>query len=221
MENQKKEFDSTVSFMFFADWFEAIEDAETDADRESEAYMLFKAIANYSLFDKEPDFEKYPANRSFKRFWSMLSGQIDASIKNRKRGFRDTDGKTENAKKVIAAYRENPHASVREISDKTGVSKSEVQRVKRKYLSDIDIPDIVPNSVPGAGVGAIPDTGVDADAYVIPDTGANSIPNANAYTYTNTGRDTGQDGTRDRTGHGTRRDGTRDSLIFPLFLVSW
>lgn len=171
MESPKKEFDSTVSFMFFSDWLEAIEDAETETDRESEAYMLFKAIANYSLFDEEPDFEGCEASRSFKRFWPMLSRQIDASINNRKRGFKDTNGPTEKAKKVIEAYAKNPQASTREVGRMTGISKSEVDRVKRKYLSDGAIP--VPAVIP------------------IPDTVPNAIPN----TYTNTGTGQGQDGT--------------------------
>ena len=179
MESQKKEFDSTVSFTFFYDWILTIEDAETEADRESEAYMLFKAIANYSLFGEEPDFERYPANRSFKRFWYKFSRAIDASIKKLKRGFRDTNGPTENGKKVIAAYRKNPQASMREISNMTGVSKSEVQRVKRKYLSDSAIP--VSGDTPIVSAGTVPNG--------IP------IPNANTDTYTNTG-----------TGHGTGRD---------------
>lgn len=174
MENQKKEFDSTVSFMFFSDWLEAIEDAETETDRESEAYMLFKAIANYSLFNEEPDFEGCKANRSFKRFWPMLSRQIDSSIRNRKRGFRDTNGPTEAGKKVIEAYTKNPQASLRKIASIAGVSKSEVDRVRRKYLSDGSIP--VPGAIP------------------VP----NAIPTPNTYTNTNTGtghgtgRDTGQ-----------------------------
>jgi len=136
MEGQKKEFDSTVSFMFFADWLDAIEGAETAADRESEAYMLFKAIANYSLYDEEPDFEGCTVNKSFERFWPILSRQIDASIKNRKRGFKDTGlNPTEKAQKVIDAYADHPQASVRDICLLTGVSKSEVARVKRKHLS--------------------------------------------------------------------------------------
>jgi len=63
--------------------------------------MLFKAIANYSLFDEEPEFETCKANRSFKRFWPMLTKQIEASRASRKRGFRDTHGPTEKGKLVI------------------------------------------------------------------------------------------------------------------------
>ncbi len=159
MESQKKEFDSTVSFMFFSDWLEAIEDAETEADLESEAYMLFKAIANYSLFGIEPDFEGHRANGSFRRFWPILSRQIEASIKSRKRGFKDTNGPTENGKKVIEAYAKNPQASVREIESITGVSKSEVSRVKRKYIASgaISVPDAIP--IPDANTYANTNTG--------------------------------------------------------------
>lgn len=168
-ENCKKEFDPTVSFMFFSDWLEAIEDAEVETDRESEAYMLFKAIANYSLFNEGPDFEGCQANRSFKRFWPMMTRQIDASIKNRKRGFKDTNGPTEIGKKVIEAVKKNPRASNRGIADMIGVSKSEVNRVKRKYFPD--------GAIPVSGTIPIPDT----------------IPNTNTYTNTGTGHGTGRD----------------------------
>ena len=66
----------------FADCLEAIEYTETDADRRSESYMLFKAIANYPLYGETPDFDTSDANKSFKRFWPMFEKRIDSSIKS-------------------------------------------------------------------------------------------------------------------------------------------
>ena len=173
---KEKEFDPTVCFSFFSDWLDVIEATETETDRKSESYMLFKAIANYGLYGKEPDFDKSDANKSFKRFWPILERQIDKSVSNRKRGFSHSNGPTENARKVIDAYRKKPGASIRDVSDITGVSKSEVGRIKRKYLNTDRTPPIstsVPSSNPN------PDTSPSAGH--------------------GTGRDTGQRATREKT----------------------
>lgn len=174
--NMTKEFDSTICFSFFADWLEAIEYTETDADRQSKSYMLFKAIANYALYGETPDFDASDANKSFKQFWPMLEKQIDSSIKSRKRWFKDCSGPTENAKKVIDAYKKNPDASTRYIAEVTGVSKSEVNRIKRKYVH--------PESTPS--VSAVPKPNPSPSGIPIP----NVNPNAN--TGHRTERDTGQ-----------------------------
>ena len=189
-----KEFDSTICFSFFADWLEAIEYTESEADRKSESYMLFKAIANYALYGEVPDFDTSDANKSFKRFWSMLEKQIDNSIKSRKRWFKDGSGPTENAKKVIDAYKKNPDASIRDIAEVTGVSKSEVNRIKRKYIHPESAPkmsttpDPIPKPNPSPSGIPIPS----------PNVNPNNSPNPNANTGHGTGRDTGQQKEREK-----------------------
>ena len=177
-EKMPKEFDSTICFSFFSDWLEAIEETETDADRKSESYMLFKAIANYALYGETPDFDTSDANKSFKRFWPMFEKQIDSSIKSRKRWYEKRDGPTENAKKVIDTYKKNPNASIRYVAEVTGVSKSEVNRIKRKYIHSESVPEPNPSS------NGIP----------IPSPNVN--PNTN--TGHGTGRDTGQQKEREK-----------------------
>ena len=183
-----KEFDSTICFSFFSDWLEAIEETETDADRKSESYMLFKAIANYGLYGETPDFDTNGANKSFKRFWPMLERQIDSSIKNRKRWFKDCSGPTENAKKVIEAYKKNPTASVRDIEALTGVSKSEVGRIKRKYV----------HSGSASNVSAIPKPNPSPSDVPIPCPNVNPNDSPNTNTGHGTGRDTGQQKEREK-----------------------
>ena len=76
----------------------------------------------------------------------MFEKQIDSSIKSRKRWYEKRDGPTENAKKVIDAYKKNPDASIRYIAEVTGVSKSEVNRIKRKYIHSESVPKPNPSS---------------------------------------------------------------------------
>lgn len=190
--SMKKEFDPTICFSFFADWLEVIEETETEADYESESYMLFKAIANYGLYGETPDFDTNDACKSFRRFWPMLERQIDKSVSNRKRGFLHNNGPTENAKKVIDAYKENPDASIRSIAEMTGISKSEVYRIKRKYIHDI-------SATPKASPGASASPGAGANPSPIPSASPIPSPNTSPNTNTSTGHGTG----RDRTGHGT------------------
>lgn len=139
--------------------------------------MLFKAIANYALYDEMPDFDTSDANKSFKRFWPMLEKQIDSSIKNRKRWYEKRDGPTENAKKVIEAYKKSPDASIRYIAEVTGVSKSEVNRIRRKYVHSESAPNVSATPKPRPVPSGIP----------IPS------PNPNDSTNTNTGHGTGRD----------------------------
>lgn len=195
MESAKKEFDQTVCFTFFSDWLEIIENVETDADKESIAYMLFKSIANYALYDTEPCFEKSPATQPFRPFWPMIARQIKGSINNRKRGFLAPKGPTENAKKVIETYKQCPSASVRDVSNVTGVSKSEVSRVKNRYIdTDDDFGSVVP-AVDVTATNAGSYAGSYASSHTDPYTGDIPAPTTITDTNTNTGK-----------GHGTGRD---------------
>ncbi len=167
MEEQKKVYDTTVAFTFFGDWVEAIEDFETEEDRNSKAYMLFRAIAEYSMYDIEPDFDNGEASRAFKAFWPILSKQILSSRKQRQRGrgFVVVDGPDDTEQKIINEFVKCPSVGQREVARKLGIDKNKVHRTVRKY------------------------------AAAISDANANAITNADAIATATTKRGTAWDGT--------------------------
>lgn len=130
---QKKAFDATVCFSFFGTWLEAIEAYETEADTSSNAYKLFKAIAYYSMYGVEPEFE----NSGLDAMWKILSREIDNSVSRRKCRFGKEEV-TEREQAVIDAWKALPHASVREVAMTTGIHRSSVERIKRKYWRQLE-----------------------------------------------------------------------------------
>ena len=130
---QKKAFDATVCFSFFGTWLEAIETYETEADASSNAYSLFKAIAYYSMYGIEPEFE----SAGLDAMWKILSREIDNSVNRRKCRFGKEEV-TEREQTVIDAWKASPLASVREIAEATGIHRSSVERIKRKYWRRVD-----------------------------------------------------------------------------------
>jgi hypothetical protein len=154
-------FDPTVCFTVFGNWIEAMNDIEDASDLTCKPYMFMKAIADYSMFNEEPDFEM-AANRWFKPFWPTIAQQINSSVENRQKGFKQT-AVTKKEAKVIDAFRRNPEASVREIAGITGVNKSSVDRIRRKYAKRISDP------------AAAADAEGNADALT-PDRGEEAVP---------------------------------------------
>lgn len=138
MNDNKKPFDSTVCFTFYGSWARTIEQLETEAEENSLAYKLFKAISNYSLYDIEPNFDDLePLQRiPLKAVWETISTEIDNSIARRKRGFAN-EKPTELQEAIIAECIKSPHDSCRAIGDAVGASKSEVDRVRKKYAKRI------------------------------------------------------------------------------------
>ena len=132
-KNDKRAFDPTVNFSFFGSWMNSIEAIEQASGAEA-AYMLFKAIAYYSMYDEQPDFSNAPIMYAI---WAIIEREIDISIGKRKRNFA-SDEMDENIQKVKAAIIENPNASVRDIEKMTGVGKSTVDRIKHKYKEEIE-----------------------------------------------------------------------------------
>lgn len=102
--------------------------------------------------------------------------------------FKDCSGPTENAKKVIEAYKKNPTASVQDIEALTGVSKSEVGRIKRKYV----------HSGSASNVSAIPKPNPSPSDVPIPCPNVNPNDSPNTNTGHGTGRDTGQQKEREK-----------------------
>lgn len=134
MSETKKAFDPTVCFMFFGSWLKVIEELETEQDRNSIAYSLFKAIAEYSMYDMEPNFSEHPTLRAF---WGMFEKEIDLSVTRRKSGFAQ-DEMNEKYQTIITAIVNNPNASLRAIADLTNTNKDMVSRVKRKHRKEIE-----------------------------------------------------------------------------------
>ena len=206
-DRQAKTFDSTVCFMFFGDWTDSISMLETEADRNSPAYMLFKAIADYSMYGEEPDFSQ-PVNKAFQLLWPILSKQIDDSVENRKRRFENA-GMTATQKKVLDAYKKKPLASIREIKELADVSKNTVERVRRKYA------DVIQGWIDACG-NASPYTdnnsfaGDNANTYVY----AGDNVNANAYANVSIGTGQNQDriGTGQDSGDGTIHSVSGDNV---------
>lgn len=138
-----KSYDPTVAFMFFREWVEAIDELERVTDK----HRMFKAIADYSMYGEEPDFSDSATMRGM---WRLLVGGIDASVRNRQKGFAK-DELNENYVKVKEALQQNTMASLREIAEVTGVSKSTVERVKRKLEragTFTSAPVLTPASIP-------------------------------------------------------------------------
>ena len=196
MENSKKAFDSTVCFTFFRTWVESIQDVK-DYMGETAAFCLYSAIADYSMYDIEPDFSEYPFLRAV---WRTIEREIDSSIDNRKRGFAK-DASNEKYQAIIDAIVENPDLSLRKIGELTGTSKNMVDLVRKKYRSEIEaaIADKYVSPVSaggvspvnasviaagGAGVNVGGNSGVNVGVNDIVSAGVNDIVNDS------TGRDT-------------------------------
>ena len=132
--DNKKAFDPTVCFMFFGSWLKTMEALETEQDKNSAAYSLFKAIAEYSMYDIEPDFSEHP---TLKAFWALFEKEIDLSVTRRKSGFAQ-DEMNEKYQAIITAIANNPNASLRAIADLTNTNKDMVSRVKKKHRKEIE-----------------------------------------------------------------------------------
>lgn len=131
-QNEKKEFDPTMSFSFFGSWFETVERLRGLQGIEA-AYNLFTAIANYSMYYDIPNFEN---GSVVSIFWPMIQREIDLSLKRRGANFFSEEAE-ERRQQVIAAYTENPSLTVRDIAKMTGLSKSAVGRILQKLKDDV------------------------------------------------------------------------------------
>lgn len=102
-------FDPTICFTVYGSWIEAIEEVETASDRDSLAYQMFKAIANYSMYGEEPNFDNAP----LRAWWRVTARGIDSSMGRRRKKFAPEEV-TERERIVIDALIRHPDASIRE-----------------------------------------------------------------------------------------------------------
>lgn len=112
-------FDRSVAFTFYKEWKEDADTIEEDFGAEGKA-KFYDAIINYALFEIEPEM-KAP----IKYFWNTIKEKIDASQKNRSKGFREDTGMTQ---KVIDYKQQNPEASVRDVAKAVGCSIGKVSK---------------------------------------------------------------------------------------------
>lgn len=110
-------FDRSVAFTFYKEWKEDADTIEEDFGAEGKA-KFYDAIINYALFEVEPEM-KAP----IKYFWNTIKEKIDASQKNRSKGFREDTVMTQ---KVIDYKQQNPEASVRDVAKAVGCSIGKV-----------------------------------------------------------------------------------------------
>lgn len=126
-------FDPTICFTVYGSWIEAIEEVETASDRDSLAYQMFKAIANYSMYGEEPNFDNAP----LRAWWCVTARGIDSSMGRRRKKFAPEEV-TERERIVIDALIRHPDASIRDIWQETGVHRSSVDRIRKKYRAIIE-----------------------------------------------------------------------------------
>lgn len=113
-------FDRSVAFTFYKEWKQDADTIEEDFGAEVKA-AYYDAIINYALFEIEPEM-KAP----IKYFWNSIKEKIDASQKNRSKGFRED---TEMTQKIIDYKAANPTASQRNIAEALGCSVGKVNKV--------------------------------------------------------------------------------------------
>ena len=118
--SKEKVFDRSVAFTFYKEWKQDADTIEEDFGVEVKA-AYYDAIINYALFEIEPEM-KAP----IKYFWNSIKEKIDASQKNRSRGFRED---TEMTQKIINYKASNPTASQRTIAEAVGCSAGKVNKV--------------------------------------------------------------------------------------------
>lgn len=132
--HNKKVFDPTICFSFFGTWLKTIERLETPQDMNSNAYRLFRAIAEYSMYDNKPDFSD---NMYLDAIWPLIEREADLSIGKRKSQFAKDEIDTD-VQKVINVFVEYGEISLRKVEQFTGVNKNKVGRIKKAYMQEIE-----------------------------------------------------------------------------------
>lgn len=124
----QKEFDRSVCFSFFEDYFQHVEIIEKEFGIKT-AYKVIMAIVKYGLYEEEPEDDrmKILVNKTILK-------SIDLSQNRRARGFKGED--LEKTKIVTDYYRDHPDASQDEIAKMTGVSKGKVNKVIKKLKEE-------------------------------------------------------------------------------------
>lgn len=126
--SKEKVFDRSVAFTFYKEWKQDADTIEEDFGAEVKA-AYYDAIINYALFEIEPEM-KAP----IKYFWNSIKEKIDASQKNRSKGFRED---TDLSQQIIDYKAANPTASQRNIAEAVNCSVGKVNKVLNTPTSTI------------------------------------------------------------------------------------
>lgn len=147
MRNNKV-FDRSVAFTFYKEWKQDADTIEEDFGAEVKA-AYYDAIINYALFEIEPEM-KAP----IKYFWNSIKEKIDASQKNRSKGFgADTDL----SQQIIDYKAANPTASQRNIAEAVNCSVGKVNKVLNTPTNIIISTDTNTNTTMNVNVNTITD----------------------------------------------------------------
>lgn len=166
---QKKEFDRSICFTFYKEWAETVKEIEEEYGVE-ESYKFLMAIINYALYEEEPE-----KKGLIKLFFPTLKEKIDASQKNRARGFSRED--KEMTAKIIEYKKANPNASYRQIAEALGCGKTKVGDV----LKGMDFTDTDTNTFTNTNTTTTTNTSTDTDTdSPLLDTEESQKDNANA-----------------------------------------
>lgn len=138
LENgSKKEFDRSMCFTFFEDYFLTAKEIEADLGCK-EALEYYNAIISYALYGDNPELKG-----AIKYIWPTTKSNIDRSIDSRKRSFNGED--IEMTEKVLKYKKSHQEASQREIAEACGCSLHKVNNVLKKYKHEIDCISDVPS----------------------------------------------------------------------------
>lgn len=142
---EKKPFDRSKRFTIYGSWmvnFTKLEKYGVEVP-----YTLFKGIAEYALFGYDPDFSSFESAHGFdsemlrdmmEQVYLSIRPNIDTSVKNSKANFAD-EQRNERELMVVNFKRDHPDASIREIELATGVPKTTVERILKKYATEIEL----------------------------------------------------------------------------------
>lgn len=126
-------FDPSKKFTIFGSWMSNFDMIAENAGVYA-AYRLFQAIADYSMYGFEPDFsdiDDTTVRLALRSTFLAMAPNIDKSRRNSKANFGGGE-RNERELMVIHFRNEHPEATIREIAEKTGVSKSAVDRLLKK-----------------------------------------------------------------------------------------
>lgn len=147
---EKKPFDRSKRFTVYGSWMENF--IKLEKYGVEVPYTLFKGIAEYALFGTNPDFSNFESTHGhdnellrdmLEQIYIGIRPNIDTSVKNSKSNFSDNE-RNEKEIMVVNLRRDNPSMSLRDIELATGVPKTTVERILKKYGAD-NAPQSSPN----------------------------------------------------------------------------
>jgi hypothetical protein len=138
--NEKKVFDPSKKFTIYGSWMQNF--TELKEYGAEVPYTLFEAIADYAMFGTEPDFSTFQSEHGhdnkmlsamLRQLFIAIKPNIDTSIKRSRANFAPDKEVNERELMVWHYRQDHPEKSLRDIAAATGVSKTTVDRILKKY----------------------------------------------------------------------------------------